>query len=135
MVAWGGALGSIARYAVGLLIYECTGTRFPYGTFVVNISGRFIIGFVLTVPRCAIAATSGVVGAIPIGFIGAYTFSTLEYETMRRVQYDQTPSALLYVLLSVVTGYAVGGHDGGADLSLRPLFQPRPFPQPRRFAR
>ena len=61
----------------------------------------------LTVPRCAIGATSGVAEAIPIGFIGAYTtFSTFEYETMRLVQHGQTPSALLYVLLSVVIGYA-----------------------------
>ncbi|MGA7312831.1 MAG: CrcB family protein [Silvibacterium sp.] len=106
MGSFGRALGSIARYGVGLWIYEYTGTRLPYGTFVVNISGCFTIGFVLTLPRGAIGATSGVAEAIPIGFIGAYTFSTFEYETMRLVQYGQTPSALLYVLLSVVTGYA-----------------------------
>ena len=65
MGSFGRALGSIARYAVGLWIYECTGTQFPYGTFVVNISGCFIIGFVLTVARCAIGATSGVAGGDP----------------------------------------------------------------------
>jgi CrcB protein len=106
-VALGGALGSIVRYAVGLWIYKRTGTRFPYGTFVVNISGCFIIGFVLTVLDARLGLPPAWREAIPIGFIGAYTtFSTFEYETMRLVQHGQTPSALLYVLLSVVIGYA-----------------------------
>lgn len=106
-VALGGALGSIARYAVGLWIYERTGTRFPYGTFVVNVSGCFIIGFVLTILDARMGLPPAWREAIPIGFVGAYTtFSTFEFETMRLVQHGHAPSALLYVLLSVVIGYA-----------------------------
>src|ERR1700750_1972188 len=47
-VGFGGALGSIARYVLSLLIYERAGGQFPYGTFVVNISGCFVIGLLLT---------------------------------------------------------------------------------------
>lgn len=105
-VALGGALGSLARYAVGLWIYERTGTRFPYGTFVINVSGCFIIGFALTVLDERMGLPPAWRLAIPIGFVGAYTtFSTFEYETLRLAQHGQALSGLLYVVLSVVLGY------------------------------
>jgi len=106
-VGFGGALGSIARYAVSLFIFERMGTRFPFGTFVINISGCFIIGFVLTILDERLGLPPAWREAIAIGFVGAFTtFSTFEYETMRAVQHGHAQTALLYVLLSVVIGYA-----------------------------
>jgi CrcB protein len=105
-VALGGALGSVARFAVGLWIYERMGTRFPYGTFVINITGSFIIGFTLTVLDERIGLPPQWRLAVPIGFVGAYTtFSTFEYETLRLTQHGQAWIALLYIVLSVVMGY------------------------------
>lgn len=105
-VALGGALGSVARYAVGLLIYERMGTRFPYGTFVINISGCFLIGFVLTILDNRMGLPPQWRLAIPIGFVGAYTtFSTFEYETLRLAQHGQASVGMLYLVLSVVLGY------------------------------
>lgn len=105
-VALGGALGSVARYAVGLLIYERMGTRFPYGTFVINISGCFLIGFVLTILDNRMGLPPQWRLAIPIGFVGAYTtFSTFEYETLRLAQHGQASVGVLYLVLSVVLGY------------------------------
>jgi CrcB protein len=106
-VALGGALGSVARFAVGLWIYERMGTRFPYGTFVINISGCFIIGFALTVLDDRMGLPPQWRLAIPIGFVGAYTtFSTFEYETLRLAHNGQAAFAMLYIVLSVVLGYA-----------------------------
>ncbi len=106
-VAIGGALGSLARYAVGLWIYERMGTRFPYGTFVINITGCFIIGLALTILDDHFGLPPAWRLAIPIGFVGAYTtFSTFEYETLRAVQHGQSATAILYVVLSVLIGYA-----------------------------
>lgn len=106
-IALGGALGSVARYAVGLWIYERMGTRFPYGTFVINITGCFIIGFALTILDARVGLPPAWREAIPIGFVGAYTtFSTFEYETLRAVQHGQSAIGLLYVMLSVVIGFA-----------------------------
>lgn len=106
-VALGGALGSVARFAVGLWIYERMGTRFPYGTFVINISGCFIIGFVMAVLDARMALPPEWRLAIPIGFIGAYTtFSTFEYETVRMAQHGQLLTCALYIAGSVVLGYA-----------------------------
>src|SRR5271168_1646411 len=48
MVGLGGFLGAIARFWLGGYIGERMGTRFPYGTFVINISGSFVIGFIMT---------------------------------------------------------------------------------------
>jgi fluoride exporter len=105
-VALGGALGSVARFALGLWIYERMGTRFPYGTFVINISGCFIIGFALTVLDERMGLPPQWRLAIPIGFVGAYTtFSTFEYETLRLTHNGQAAIALLYIVLSVVLGY------------------------------
>jgi CrcB protein len=106
-VALGGALGSVARFAIGLWIYERMGTRFPYGTFVINISGCFIIGFALTMLDERMGLPPQWRLAIPIGFVGAYTtFSTFEYETLRLAHNGQAAIALLYIVLSVVLGYA-----------------------------
>ena len=106
-VGFGGALGSVARYLVGLLIYERMGTRFPYGTFVINISGCFVIGLVLTVLDTHLEVSAAWREAVAIGFVGAFTtFSTFEYETLRAVQHGQGATALTYVASSVVLGFA-----------------------------
>jgi CrcB protein len=106
-VGLGGALGSIARYTVGLWVYERLGTRFPYGTLLINLSGCFIIGFALTVLDAHLALPHEWRLAIPIGFVGAYTtFSTFEYETLRLVQNGQGALAFLYVALSLLVGFA-----------------------------
>ncbi|MFT4114734.1 fluoride efflux transporter CrcB [Silvibacterium sp.] len=106
-IALGGALGSLARYLVGLWIYERMGTRFPYGTFVINLTGCFLIGFALTYFDARMNLSPAWRMAIPVGFIGAYTtFSTFEYETLRLAQNGQAGMALLYIAGSVILGYA-----------------------------
>jgi fluoride exporter len=105
-VGIGGFAGAIARYALGVWIYNRMGTRFPYGTFVINMTGCFLIGAILTVLDSRIGVPPAWRLAIPIGFIGAYTtFSTFEYETLRSVQSGQASIGLLNVALSVVVGY------------------------------
>lgn len=104
-VALGGALGSLARYALGAWIYSRMGTRFPYGTFAINISGCFVIGLALSILDARAELPSAWRLAIPIGFVGAYTtFSTFEFETYRTAQ-NNPAMALLYVGSSVVFGY------------------------------
>jgi CrcB protein len=106
MIGMGGCLGSILRYWLGNYIGSKMGTRFPYGTFVINITGSFLIGLVLALltVRTQLGATWRYL--IPIGFIGGYTtFSSFEYETLRTIQDGQVGVAFLYVALSVVVGF------------------------------
>jgi CrcB protein len=106
MIGIGGCLGSILRFWLGNYIGSKMGTRFPYGTFVVNITGSFLIGLVLALltVRTQLGATWRYL--IPIGFIGGYTtFSSFEYETLRTIQDGQVGVAFLYVALSVIVGF------------------------------
>jgi fluoride exporter len=105
VIGVGGFLGAIARFMLGSYIGSRFGLRFPYGTFVINMTGCFLIG--LLVPLLARTTASPYWRYfMPIGFIGAYTtFSTFEYETLRAVQDGQVITGLLNVTLSVVVGF------------------------------
>jgi CrcB protein len=106
MVGLGGFLGSIARYWLGAYVTYRMGARFPYGTFVINVSGSFLIGLVVTLLAERAHWSPNLLYLIPIGFIGAYTtFSTFELEAFRDVRNGDIFLALLYVSLSVAVGF------------------------------
>ncbi|MGB2590804.1 MAG: fluoride efflux transporter CrcB [Candidatus Acidiferrum sp.] len=87
MVGIGGALGSILRFWVGGYVSNRMGVRFPYGTFLINCTGSFLIGFVVTLLAERTHWSPNWRYLIPIGFIGGYTtFSTFELETFRNFQ-------------------------------------------------
>jgi CrcB protein len=104
-IAFGGALGSIARYWVGSTIASRMGTKFPYGTFVINITACVIIGFSLTFMARRADLNPAWRFLVPIGFIGAYsTFSTYEWETLSTIRSGAFLMAALYAVSSFVLG-------------------------------
>jgi CrcB protein len=106
MVGIGGFIGAIARFWLGGYISQRMGTKLPYGTFVINCSGSFIIGLVITLLAERTHWSANLRYLVPIGFVGAYTtFSTFEFETLRAVQDGQVLIAALNVVLSVVIGF------------------------------
>jgi len=106
LVGIGGFLGAIARFWLGGYISNRMGTRFPYGTFVINITGSFLIGFVITLMAERTYLNPTLRYLIPIGFIGAYTtFSTFEYEIFRSVQDGDLLIAGLNIGSSVILGF------------------------------
>jgi CrcB protein len=106
LVGMGGFLGAIARFWIDGLVSRKMGVRFPYGTFLINISGSFLIGFILTVLTERTHVSANWRYLIPIGFIGAYTtFSTFEWETFTAARDGQFLMAVLNVGLSVVLGF------------------------------
>lgn len=106
VVGLGGFLGAIARFWLAGYISSRLGTRFPYGTFVINITGSFLIGLIITLLEEKSHWNPNWRYLIPVGFIGAYTtFSTFEYETLRNIQDGEFLVAFLNVSLSVVVGF------------------------------
>ncbi len=106
MVGVGGCLGSILRFWLGGYIGSKMGTRFPYGTLVINVTGSFLIGLIFALLTARTHWSLNWRYLISIGFIGGYTtFSSFEYETLRTMQDGQLGLGLLYVALSVVVGF------------------------------
>ena len=106
MVGIGGFLGAIARFWLGGYVSAKMGSRFPYGTFVINCTGSFFIGFIVTLLAEKAHWNANWRYLIPIGFIGAYTtFSAFEYETFRVLQDGEMLIAFLNVVLSVIVGF------------------------------
>src|SRR5690242_3222108 len=106
MLAIGGALGAIARYQVATVIQQRLTVGFPYGTFVVNISGCFIMGLATIVLTERLVVHPNWRFLVPIGFVGAYTtFSTFELETFMAVSEQAWLIALANVAFSVVGGF------------------------------
>lgn len=104
-IALGGALGALARYWVGVAVTGRMGARFPYGTFVVNMSACIILGFSLTFLSRRAGLNPAWRYLIPVGFVGAYsTFSTYEWETLGLIRADSFPAAAIYSLGSLVLG-------------------------------
>jgi fluoride exporter len=106
MVAIGGALGSVLRFWVGDYVSNRMGTRFPYGTFIINVTASFLVGLILTLLADRAHWSPNWRYFIPIGFIGGYsTFSTFEYETFRTFQDGEVLMAGLNIVLSVIVGF------------------------------
>ena len=106
LIAVGGALGAMARYAVGAWAAQRFGARFPVGTFVINLSACFLIGLVIEYLDRHNSLSPALRFLIPTGFIGAYsTFSTFEFEAWADYNRGAYAISLLYVGASLVGGF------------------------------
>ena len=83
LVGVGGGIGSITRFVLARYIGGLFDTRFPLGTFVINVSGSLLLGIVGAIVAARVSPTSEALRvAIGVGFLGGYTtFSTFEFET------------------------------------------------------
>jgi CrcB protein len=105
LIGIGGFLGANARYIIAGWVGRTLGLNFPYGTFLINVSGSFFLGLLM-----------GLLYHRPfdflyhrlffaVGFLGAYTtFSTFSYETLRLAQDGHLAAVLLYSVGSVLLG-------------------------------
>jgi len=104
-ISFGGILGANARYFISLYIAERLGTAFPYGTFVINVSGSLVIGFFLTLITERFAVDPLWRLFFATGFLGAYTtFSTYSYESAQLMRDGTYSLAFLYLFGSVLAG-------------------------------
>ena len=104
LIALGGALGALSRYFVNLWVQQrVPHSAFPWGTFVINASGSFILGLVMALLAARVLHNPNWRPLVTIGFVGAYTtFSTFEYESF---QLGSSWQAMANLLGSVIVGY------------------------------
>ena len=106
VVLAGAGLGGLARYVAGTWIMAKYGGRFPLGTFVINITGAFLIGVLMTLLTERFHPHPNWRLFLVVGILGGYTtFSSLEYETYQAVSDGERWLGLVYVAGSVVLGY------------------------------
>lgn len=101
-----GFFGAMARYGVSGVVSRID-ESFPWGTFVVNVSGSFILAFLVAAFGHRAVIHPDLRIALTVGFLGAYTtFSTLALETFEFVETHAPGLALLNVVTSVIAGLA-----------------------------
>jgi len=107
VVLAGAGLGGLTRYALGTWVMARSGGRFPLGTFLINISGSFFIGLLMTRLTERLHPHPNWRLFLVVGVLGGYTtFSSFEYETLQAVRDGARWMGLLYVAGSVLLGYA-----------------------------
>jgi len=107
IIGFGGFLGAIARYAVSAWIGQRWGRIFPLGTFVINVSGSFLIGLVISLSTERFMINPQWRLFLAVGVLGAFTtFSTFELETGNLVRDSEWLLAALNVVCSVMAGFA-----------------------------
>jgi CrcB protein len=107
-VGLGGFLGANARYWLGGWVQERWGSAFPWSTFLINMTGSFILGLFVTLisERYAVRHAPTLRLAIAIGFVGAYTtFSTFEFETLMLVETSAWLRAFANAFGSLLAGF------------------------------
>jgi len=99
-----GALGALARFTFGRFIAERAGSQFPFGTFLINVTGAFVIGLLFAFAgRKLINPTMQSV--LATGFLGGYTtFSTMSWEGVQLARGGSTRLSLLYLAGNVAFG-------------------------------
>tara|TARA_Y100001960_G_scaffold84815_1_gene90629 strand:- start:1737 stop:2108 length:372 start_codon:yes stop_codon:yes gene_type:complete len=104
LIAIGGASGALTRYSIDRLTLYF-GMENIVGTFIVNISGSFILGILISISTYKLNFSNGVRDAITIGFIGSYTtFSTLTVTSLTLWQSGQYGKASINIIFSVIFG-------------------------------
>lgn len=105
LIAIGGIVGANARFLVSTWSANRIGIDFPYGTLIVNASGSFLMGLLLTLVADRFAGDASARALLATGFLGAYTtFSTFSYETVALVQHGALGPAVAYVAASLIGG-------------------------------
>ena len=118
MIAAGGAVGSVMRFALSTGVHRVAGRDFPYGTLSVNVFGSLLMGilYIVLIERASVGAEWRAL--LLIGFLGAFTtFSTFSIETLNLLENGELFKAGTNVFLSVFlcvlaawSGVMVGRH-------------------------
>lgn len=107
LVMAGGAAGALSRFLVATLVSRWYADLFPLGTFLINISGSFLIGLLMMLflnrpsidPNWRLFLVTGILG-------GYTTFSSFEWEIFASLRGGASAVAISYAVLSLIVGLA-----------------------------
>jgi fluoride exporter len=100
----GGVAGALLRYVTSGAINQFMGVSFPYGTFMVNMVGSFLIGLLWGLSE-EIAVSPNLRLFLFVGFLGSFTtFSTFTLETMNYLRDNNARTAIANILISNIVG-------------------------------
>ncbi len=106
-VAAGGAIGSVARYLVGVISGKLFGINFPWGTLFINISGSFLIGLFIALFATKWDLPQAARVFLTVGICGGYTtFSTFSLDAWYLIERGEMAASLAYMGASVVLSLA-----------------------------
>ena len=107
LIGAGGFIGSISRFLASRFIQNNFPSAFPFGTFLVNITGCFLIGLLYGISERSSLFSSGWKMFLTVGFCGGFTtFSTFANENLLLLRDGDFLHVLLYTGLSVFIGIA-----------------------------
>jgi len=106
MIAFGGALGAVARYGLSGWVQSFLGSTFPAGTLVVNVVGSFLLG--LTLPLFESLAWSAELRTmVTMGLLGAFTtYSTFTYEAVALLEGGEWGRGAAYMGGTLFLGFS-----------------------------
>jgi fluoride exporter len=106
-VGIGGGIGALLRYYVAGKIHERAGSSFPYGTMIINISGSFLIGLLMTLFLERFEMVPEWKLFLVVGILGGYTtFSAFTWEMFQLLRAGAVGQSALYMGGSVAGGFA-----------------------------
>jgi CrcB protein len=104
-IAIGAVAGANARYIIGRGIGDRFGASFPYGTFIINVTGALVIGFLITLLTEVLVSDPRWRLLLVVGFLGSYTtFSTFTYEAYSLIDRGDWTRLGIYMVGSNVLG-------------------------------
>lgn len=104
-ISFGAIAGALSRYYLTLFFARWLGTSFPYGTFVINVSGALVMGFFATLALERTVISPDLRLLVAVGFLGSYTtFSTYALDTATLLRAGIQGAALFYWAGSAILG-------------------------------
>ena len=105
IIGTGGFIGSVARYLISKIVQEASLSSFPYGTFVVNITGCLLIGLIIGIAEKGTWLSPEWRLFLMVGICGGFTtFSTFAAENLNMMRDGQFFYVIIYTILSLLTG-------------------------------
>jgi CrcB protein len=105
LVVIGSAAGGVLRYWIGTFIQSTSESRFPLGTFTINIMGCFIMGLIMGYTEKSSAPGSTLSLLMATGFCGGFTtFSAFAFENIHLLRNQWNTLAMIYMAASIILG-------------------------------